>query len=141
MKCHLGEKDDEKKNLIPEAGWRMLVLFLQEYGCRVKTVSLDRGAGTGNDREEIRCLTVHEDFLHRRACQKLLEKNHRHCQGTATTEGETCNSADRLGPDSCHSEAGSQGAAVSFPATFCLGKKRFWPQLPLLLPTPAGSEE
>lgn len=70
-------------------------------------------------------LTVHEDFLHRQACQKLLEKNHRHCQGTATTEGETCNSADRLGPDSCHPESGSQGSAVFFPATFWLGKKAF----------------
>lgn len=44
-----------KKNLIPEAAWRMLVLFLQEYGCRVKTVALDQGSGTGNDREEICC--------------------------------------------------------------------------------------
>lgn len=56
MKCPRVKRMKKKKNLlIPGAGWRVLVLFPHEYGCRMKTMALDRGAGTGNDREEICC--------------------------------------------------------------------------------------
>lgn len=131
-----------KKNLlIPEAGWRMLVLFPCEYGYRVKTVALDWGTGMGNTTEKRYAvpLTV-RGFSPQKSMPETSRKEH--CKETTTTGGqETCNSADRLGPDFCHPEAGSQGAAVSFPATFCLGKKRFCSQLSLLLPTPASSKE